>query len=452
MPHALIVDDHSETLSTLAELVELEGFSTARARSLQDARRQLATQTPDVILLDLHLPDGEGMSLLDELDPALSPAVVLITGQASVDTAVEALRRGLSDYLTKPLDIARLRTILADIAQTRDLKREIGALRSDLASRGSFGLLVGTSPGMRAIYEQISRVAPTSATVLIVGDSGTGKELVARTLHSLSRRRNGPFVALNCGAMSPTLIESELFGHERGSFTGADRRHKGVFEQAMRGTLFLDEVTEMPMELQVKLLRVLETGSFVRTGGESALTVDVRFIAATNRNPDEAVKLGRLREDLYYRLKVFQMMLPPLRERLDDVELLAEKFLRQIAESEGAEKRLPPESLKLLREYSWPGNVRELKNAVYSAYILATTDLTPECFPPEIRNPESTAPPDESGLGVRVGMTLADVEQRLIVATLSHFDGSKTKAAETLGISLKTLYNRLQEYRRQEPA
>jgi DNA-binding NtrC family response regulator len=197
---------------------------------------------------------------------------------------------------------------------------------------------------------------------------------------------------------------------------------------------------------------VLETGSFVRTGGESALTVDVRFIAATNRNPDEAVKLGRLRDDLYYRLKVFQMMRPPLRERLDDVELLAEKFLRQIAESEGAEKRLPPESLKLLREYSWPGNVRELKNAVYSAYILATTDLTPECFPPEIRNPESTAPPDESGLGVRVGMTLADVEQRLIVATLSHFDGSKTKAAETLGISLKTLYNRLQEYRRQEPA
>jgi two-component system, NtrC family, response regulator AtoC len=426
-------------------------FSTARAKSLQDARAQLRAQQPDVILLDLHLPDGEGMSLVDELDPDSSPAVVLITGQASVETAIQALRRGLSDYLTKPLDLVRLRAILADVAQTRDLKQEIGALRTDLPSRGSFGLLVGTSAGMRAIYDQISRVAPTSATVLIVGESGTGKELVARTLHSLSRRRNGPFVALNCGAISPALIESELFGHERGSFTGADRRHKGVFEQATRGTLLLDEITEMPMELQVKLLRVLETGSFVRTGGESPLTIDVRFIAATNRNPDEAVKQGRLREDLYYRLKVFQMTLPSLRERLDDVELLAERFLMQIGENEGTDKRLSPEGAKLLREYSWPGNVRELKNAVYSAYIMASTALTPECFPPEISCPEAVTVPPERGLGVRVGMTLADAEQRLIVATLSHFDGSKTKAAETLGISLKTLYNRLQEYRRQEP-
>jgi len=451
MPHALIVDDHVETLSSLAELVEREGFTTARARSLQEARQQLQAQPPEVILLDLYLPDGEGMSLLDELDPASSPAVVLITGQASVETAVEALRRGFSDYLTKPLDFGRLRAILGDIAQTRGLKQEIGALRSSLSSRGSFGLLVGTSARMLEIYEQISRVAPTSATVLIAGDSGTGKELVARTLHSLSRRRHGPFVALNCGAMSPALIESELFGHERGSFTGADRRHKGVFEQAMRGTLLLDEVTEMPMELQVKLLRVLETGAFTRTGGEAPLTVDVRFIASTNRNPDEAVRQGRLREDLYYRLKVFQMTLPPLRDRIEDVELLAERFLRQIAESEGADKRLSGETARLLREYSWPGNVRELKNAVYSAYIMASTDLTPDCFPPEVRNPDIAAPQIDRGLPVHVGMTLGDVEQRLIVATLSHFDGSKTKAAEVLGISLKTLYNRLQTYRKQEP-
>ncbi len=451
MPHALIVDDHSETLSSLAELVEREGFTTSRARSLQDARQQLQAQPPEVILLDLHLPDGEGMTLLDELDPASSPAVVLITGQASVDTAVEALRRGLSDYLTKPVDFGRLRTILGDIAQTRGLKQEIGALRSGLSTRGSFGLLVGTSARMQQIYEQIARVAPTNATVLVAGDSGTGKELVARTLHGLSRRRHGPFVALNCGAMSPTLIESELFGHERGSFTGADRRHRGVFEQAMRGTLFLDEVTEMPMELQVKLLRVLETGAFTRTGGEAPLTVDVRFIAATNRNPDEAVRQGRLREDLFYRLKVFQLTLPRLRDRIEDVELLAERFLRQIAESEGADKRLSPEAAKMLREYSWPGNVRELKNAVYSAYIMASTDLTPDCFPPEVRSPDVAAPPIDHSLPVHVGMTLADVEQRLIVATLSHFDGSKTKAAEILGISLKTLYNRLQEYRKQEP-
>jgi DNA-binding NtrC family response regulator len=433
-------------------MVEREGFSTSRARSLADARLQLQAQSPEVILLDLHLPDGEGMSLLDELDPASSPSVVLITGQASVGTAVEALRRGLSDYLTKPLDFERLRAILGDIARTGGLKQEIRLLRSKLTDSGSFGLMVGASERMQAIYEQISRVAPTNATVLVVGDSGTGKELVARTIHSLSRRRHGPFIALNCGAMSPTLIESELFGHERGSFTGADRRHKGVFEQATRGTLFLDEVTEMPMELQVKLLRVLETGSFTRTGGEAALTVDVRFIAATNRNPEEAVKQGRLREDLYYRLKVFQMTLPPLRDRRDDIELLAERFLQQIAEDEGARKRLSPDAAELLQRYAWPGNVRELKNAVYSAYIMAAVEITGDCLPLEIRSPETAPALHDNGLHVHVGMSLADVEQRLIVATLSHFDGSKMKTAEALGISLKTLYNRLQEYQRKELA
>ncbi len=449
MPHALIVDDHSETLSSLSELVEREGFSTSRAGSLQAAREQLQAQPPDVILLDLHLPDGEGMALLDELDPASSPAIVLITGQASVATAIMALRRGVSDYLTKPLDFAHLRTILADVAQTRGLKQEIGTLRSNLPARGSFGLLVGTSAKMQEVYDQISRVSPTSATVLIVGDSGTGKELVARTVHDLSRRRHGPFVALNCGAMSPALIESELFGHERGSFTGADRRHKGVFEQAMRGTLFLDEITEMPMDLQVKLLRVLETGSFMRTGGEAPLAVDVRFIAATNRNPEEAVRQGRLRDDLFYRLKVFQLSLPPLRDRIDDLGLLAERFVRQISETEGADKRLAPEAIQKLCEYSWPGNVRELKNAIYSAYIMASDDLTLDCFPSEIREPALVAPPVGHGhaLPVHVGMTLADVERRLIVATMAKLDGSKTKTAGVLGISVKTLYSRLKEYR-----
>jgi len=452
MLHALIVDDHASTLSSLAELVEQEGFSTSRAGSLEDARRQLQARQPDAILLDLHLPDGEGIKLLDDLDPASSPSVVLITGQASIDSAIEALRRGVSDYLTKPLDLGRLRAILGDIAQTRGLKQEIGTLRSSLPTRGSFGHLVGTSPPMRDIYEQISRVAPTNATVLVVGESGTGKELVARTIHDLSRRRHGPFVALNCGAMSPTLIESELFGHERGSFTGADRRHRGVFERAMRGTLFLDEVTEMPPELQVKLLRVLETGSFTRTGGESPLTVDVRFIAATNRNPEDAVKQGKLRDDLYYRLKVFQMVLPRLRDRTDHIEGLSSHFLTQIADSEGPSKRLTPEALGVLKEHSWPGNVRELKNAVYSGYILASSDITPACLPVEIRNPGTANTGAEPGLGVHVGMTLAEAERRLIVATLSHFDGSKIRAADVLGISLKTLYNRLHEYRGQPAA
>jgi two-component system response regulator AtoC len=447
MPHALIVDDHSGTLSSLAELVERHGFSTSSARSLADARKQLLDQPPDVVLLDLHLPDGEGMELLDDLDPASSPAVVLITGQASLDSAVDALRRGVSDYLTKPLDFERLQSILSDVAQSRTLKKEIGELKSDLTRRGSFGELVGTDVRMREVYDHISRVSPTNATVLIIGESGTGKDVAARTIHSLSRRRRGPFVALNCGAISPTLIESEIFGHERGSFTGADRRHHGVFERAMRGTLFLDEVTEMPIDLQVKLLRVLETGSFTRTGGETPIAVDVRFLASTNRKPEDAVKQGLLREDLFYRLKVFQLAMPPLRERTEDVGPLAEHFLEQIAATEGAPKRLTPEALQILNEYRWPGNVRELKNTMYSAYILAGDDITPESLPAEVKAPRVADLTVDHALRVHVGMTMAEAERRLIVATLSHFDGSKMKAAKMLGISLKTLYNRLHEYR-----
>jgi two-component system, NtrC family, response regulator AtoC len=298
---------------------------------------------------------------------------------------------------------------------------------------------------MKKVYDQISRVAPTSATVLIVGESGTGKELVARTLHDLSRRRNEPYVALNCSSLSPMLIESELFGHEKGSFTGADRQHHGVFERATRGTLFLDEVTEMPMELQVKLLRVLESGSFTRTGGETSLPVDIRFVAATNRQPEEAVKEGKLRADLYYRLNVFQLSLRTLRDRIDDVPLLAEHFLAQISESEGQTKRFTPGALAMLAAYAWPGNVRELKNAVYSGYILAGSEITVECLPAEVLNP-GTMP---AGLiSMNVGLTVADAERRLILATLNHFAGRKFEAAETLGISLKTLYNRLRSYRR----
>jgi DNA-binding NtrC family response regulator len=302
---------------------------------------------------------------------------------------------------------------------------------------------------MKQVYDHISRVAPTSATVLIVGESGTGKELVARTLHDLSRRRHGPYVALNCNAISPMLIESELFGHERGSFTGADRRHHGVFERAMAGTLFLDEVTEMPMELQVKLLRVLETGTFTRTGGETPLPVDIRFLAATNRQPEEAVRQGKLREDLYYRLNVFQLSVRRLRDGAEDVPLLAEYFLTQIAALEGQAKRFTPEALAALTAYAWPGNVRELKNAVYSAYILADSEITVDCLPAEIVRPAARPAPDYN-IPIHIGMTAAEAERRLIVATLSHFAGSKTKTAETLGISLKTLYNRLQEYRVQE--
>jgi two-component system, NtrC family, response regulator AtoC len=317
-------------------------------------------------------------------------------------------------------------------------------------ARHSFGQLVGASPLMRDVYDHISRVAPTNATVLIVGESGTGKELVARTLHDLSRRRHGPYIALNCSAISPMLIESELFGHERGSFTGADRRHHGVFERAMRGTLFLDEVTEMSMELQVKLLRVLESGTFTRTGGETPLSVDIRFLAATNRQPEEAVRQGKLREDLYYRLKVFPLSLGRLRDRLEDIPLLAEHFLTQTAALEGQPKRFTSAALAALAAYSWPGNVRELKNAVYSAYILAGPSITVDCLPAEITMPALTPHTPVYNIPMSIGITAAEAERRLIIATLAHFGGSKCKTAETLGISLKTLYNRLQKYGAQE--
>jgi two-component system, NtrC family, response regulator HydG len=456
MAYALLVDDEPNTLAALAELVEQEGFTVSTAGTVGAAREAVHDRAPDVLLIDLVLPDGSGMDLLREIEPQSPTEVVLITGHASVDTAVEALRMGASDYLTKPLDIARLKTVLAHIARRRELRDEIDSLRGELRKLGRFGALVGASPGMERVYDLVARVAPTDATVLVTGESGTGKDLVAQTVHQLSRRRRAAFMPVNCGAISPSLIESELFGHERGSFTGADRQHRGYFERTSGGTLFLDEVTEMPLELQVKLLRVLETGTLMRLGGERPIAVDVRVVAATNRNPEQAVQEGKLREDLFYRLKVFPVHLPPLRERGDDVELLANHFLHELNTAEGTGKQLAQSALAQLRRYHWPGNVRELKNAMQRAYILADAEIQPECLPAEIHQ-AAALPPDggeTSGalLQVRVGSTIAEAERRLILATLDLCQGDKQRAAEVLGISAKTLYNRLNAYKAKPPA
>jgi DNA-binding NtrC family response regulator len=452
MPHALLVDDNVDTLNALSELIRGEGFTAAVAPSVEGACLELTKRKPDVVLVDLNLPDGSGMSLLDSIQGIAAPAVILITGHASVDTAIEALRRGVTDYLTKPVDIKRLRQILGDIAKTSGLPSEISDLRSQQAKSGRFGKIVGQSAAIHQACELIARIAPSSASVLISGESGSGKDVVAETIHTLSRRRHGPYIPVNCGAISPTLIESELFGHERGSFTGADRRHKGYFERATRGTLFLDEITEMPIELQAKLLRVLETGSFMRVGGEEPLTVDVRIIAASNRNFQEAIEKGRLREDLYYRLKVFQLSLPSLRERPDDVPLLAQSFLDEFMKVEGTRKQFSEAALKVLRAYSWPGNVRELRNVVHSAHILAGYVIVVDSLPTEIHSTGGQRQSDEVGVvTVKIGTPIADVERDLIMATLRHCDGNKAKAAELLGVSLKTLYNRLGAYRSGEP-
>jgi DNA-binding NtrC family response regulator len=286
-------------------------------------------------------------------------------------------------------------------------------------------------------------VAPTDATVFLIGESGTGKDLAAQTLHYLSRRAKAPFLPLNCGAITPTLIESELFGHERGSFTGAQRLHKGYFERASGGTLFLDEITEMPIELQVKLLRVLETGAFMRIGGDRPVEVDVRVIAASNRDPRQAVADGKLREDLLYRLSVFPVSMPPLSDRGDDIDLLAHFFLEELNQRQGTTKALTAEALERLRGHGWPGNVRELKNVIHRAYIMADDDIGPRCLPPEMGGSSSTG----KSLSFQVGASIADVEKRLILATLELYEGNKRKTADVLGVSLKTLYNRLNTYK-----
>src|SRR5215468_5569516 len=459
MPSALVIEDDRSSLAALIELVEGEGFTARGADGVHAARRAISQRPPDLVLTDMVLPDGSGLELVEEA-AGVGAQVVLITGHASVETAVEALRRGAMDYLTKPVDLARLKTILANVSRTRELQAEIGSLRGELRKLGRFGPLIGASTAMGVVYDMIARVAPTDATVCIVGESGTGKEVVAQAVHELSRRRKGPFVPVNCGAVSPTLIESTLFGHEKGSFTGAERMHRGVFEQASGGTLFLDEVSETPSELQVKLLRVLETGTVMRIGGEVPITIDVRVVAATNRVPEQAIQEGKLREDLWYRLNVFPIGLPPLRERAGDIEVLAEHFLAELNAGEGTTKRWSVPARAALLRYGWPGNVRELKNLAHRAYILGEGEIGAECLPAEllgsllVAQVARQAGPTELGtaLSVRVGSTVADVEQQLIMATLEACGGNKQKAAELLGVSLKTIYNRLNAYRENRAA
>jgi DNA-binding NtrC family response regulator len=477
--HVLIVDDDVDAAATLRELIALENFSVAIAHTLRDARRQIAMQQPDLVLLDLQLPDGSGLDLFADPELVSASELVLITGHASLETSIEALRLGAADYLVKPIAMKQLRGVLSRFMKPAALKADVARMNAGLAAGGHFGALWGQSAPMLRVYEQISRVAGTAVTVFITGESGTGKEVVAQTVHDLSRRRKQPFLAVNCGAISPNLIESEIFGHEKGSFTGADRQHLGFFERANGGTLFLDEITEMPLELQVKLLRVLETGRFMRVGSTQSQEADVRVIAATNRVPQQAVANGKLREDLMYRLNVFPIELPPLRERLSDVALLAQHFLDGISAQEGQVKRFTAKALDRLGCHPWPGNVRELRNAVQRAYVMASgeeideewlprvqpaTTPAPATPAPAIAAPAAAAPvplaadpvpaaapavaavPAGDTVTLPIGISMADAERQLIEATLKHHRYQKERTAAVLGISLKTLYNRLKEY------
>jgi two-component system response regulator AtoC len=445
---ALILEDDETFRESVELLVQREGFKTISAGTIAEARQRLCEIRPDVALVDLSLPDGDGLAFLQNEEAAAGVELILVTGNASVDSAIDALRGGVLDYLVKPIDRGRLRAALANVSRTRALKSQVRNLRGELRELGRFGRMVG-GERMQAVYDAIARVAPTNATVLITGESGTGKEVAAQTIHELSVRAAKPMLPVNCGAVSPNLIESELFGHEKGSFTGADRVRKGYFEQADGGTMFLDEITEMPIELQVKLLRVLETGIVMRVGGTTPIPVDVRVIAATNRDPHKAVDAGALREDLFYRLNVFPIALPPLRERGNDVELLAQHFLRQLNRDNNLQKRWSVEGLERLRKNAWRGNVRELRNVVQRAFILADDVITPDVLPPP-EVPLAEATPSTDMLQVRFPATIADVEKRLILATLDQLQGDKRRAADLLGISLKTLYNRLNVYEASE--
>ncbi len=443
-PLALVVEDDPEALEVVSMIAAREGLRVESAVTLAEARDRLARSPVDVALLDIDLPDGEGFELLPELSVRAGTQVIFVTGNSSVDSAVRALKGGASDFLEKPVRASALREALRRVLGTQDVRAEIENLRREVVHAERLGPLVGSSPAMQRVFDLIVRVAPTDATVLVSGPTGTGKELVAQTVHQMSERSEKPFVPVNCGAIAPTLIEAELFGHEKGAFTGADRRRQGLFERASGGTLFLDEITEMPPDMQVKLLRTLETGKVQRLGSETLQSVDTRVIAATNRIPKKAVSEGKLREDLYYRLRVFPIELPALMDRTGDVELLAQVFLERCNAGAKAEKTMSESALAALRTHGWPGNVRELAHVIARAHILADHQIEPEhlLFEPLEKEEEETG----SHLRVRVGSRIDEAERRLILATLADLEGNKPQAAELLGISLKTLYNRLNAY------
>jgi two-component system response regulator AtoC len=376
--HALVVEDDEDSARLIASMVERPGHSVICAPPLAAARRLVTMQPAEVVLMDLHLPDRIGFDLMGESGFAHDAVLILMTGQASLETSIRALRMGAADYLVKPINPQHLKGMLSRLIPPSQMRAEIDEAQELWRKTGRFGHLIDRSPAMQRVYRQVSRVAATAVTVFIHGESGTGKELVARAVHDLCQRREQPFLAVNCAALSPHLIESEIFGHERGSFTGAERQHQGFFERSHGGTLFLDEVTEMPLGPQVKLLRVLESGTFMPVGSTQVQQTDVHIIAATNRDAHAAAARGQLREDPLYRRNVFPICLPPLRERGVDVSLIAQSFMQVLSRQEGRAKRFTAGALARLAVPLWPGNVRELRDAVQRAWVMAAGDVIDE--------------------------------------------------------------------------
>jgi DNA-binding NtrC family response regulator len=446
----LIVEDEENERTGLAELISAWGYRAETAKDGTEGLEKAASWSPSIVVTDMKMPGMGGLELLERLaTDSQTMAVVVVTAQGTIDSAVQAMRMGAYDYITKPIDTARLRTILQNASTLLGTRVELEVTRRKLRDAGSLGSLVGPSKKMQEIFRLIEMVAPSTASVLITGASGTGKELVARTVHELSPRRGKPFVPINCAAIPETLIESEIFGHEKGAFTGALERRTGCFELAEGGTLLLDEIGEMPVATQAKLLRVLEDRKLRRLGSKVETTVDVRVLAATNKVPEDAVARGELRNDLYYRLNVFNIHMPPLREHKEDVPDLVQTLLGEMSAKHGRKVAAVSEAvLNLFRNYSWPGNVREMRNTLERAVIVCdgavveTKHLPPGFGQSTVR--PSVEDPDAIRLGV--GTTVEEAEKMLIVKTLQATSNNKTRAAEILGISLKTLHNKLKEY------
>lgn len=443
MPQSLlIVDDNESSLASLQMGFARSGYEVTGTGGGADALRIMGERDVDVIVTDLRMPDVDGMAVLSaarEREPA--PQVILLTAFGTIESAVEAVQKGAFTYLTKPVNIGELRQHVSRAMELQRLRRENSWLRKQVNRRYGFEELVGESHEMQELVQRVKAIADTRATVLIEGESGTGKELIARAVHKNSSRASKPFMPIHCAALSESLIESELFGHEKGSFTGAAARRQGLFELANGGTVFLDEIGEVPLATQVKLLRVLESREFLRVGGTEPVTVDVRILAATNRVLSEEVEEGRFREDLFYRLNVVLVAIPPLRSRSGDIPLLVQKFLTEFCHEHGkAEVQLSKKALNRLMQFHWPGNVRQLRNVIESLVLFSTgREIDLDDLPPELSESQN------GEIAVRIGTQLDQIERQVIERTLLSTSGNRTRAADLLGISRRTLLRKIKE-------
>jgi DNA-binding NtrC family response regulator len=445
----VVIDDDDGNRKSIEMALRKDGYLVTSFSSGPHGLEHLKENGADLVVTDLRMPGMDGLEVLKVsklVDPGL--AVLVITGFGSVESAVDAMKQGADDYLQKPVNLVELRKRVAAAVEKRRLAQEVRLLRERLEEKFSFGTLVGTSKAMQQVLHQLALVAPTRSSVLIIGESGTGKELIANALHQNSPRKDLRFLPINCAAIPADILESELFGHERGAFTGAVQRKAGKFELADRGTLFLDEIGDMPLALQAKLLRVLEDRSFMRVGGSDTISVDVRIIAATNSNLEAKVAAGAFRSDLYYRLKVVTIEIPPLRERSEDIPLLTHRFFEAFkAENNRPNLQLAPEVMEILTRARWEGNVRELRNLMESLVILAGDDtrmITREHLPENYRTPQApAAPPRPEAAQPR---TMEEIEKEAILKTLQQTGGNRTRAADLLGIGLRTLQRKLREY------